>query len=89
MQKSSETFSKTPSLQWTQDRVKNFWNYQSRYPVNYFTSLYGHEIAKVVCKHVPRSSRILDYACGTGSLIGHLLRSGFIVGGCGLSSQTV
>jgi 2-polyprenyl-3-methyl-5-hydroxy-6-metoxy-1,4-benzoquinol methylase len=77
------------ALQWTGDLVRKFWNYQSRFPENYFTSLYGDRIADAVRNYVPRRARILDYACGTGALTGHLLRSGFSVGACDLSPDSV
>ncbi len=77
------------ALQWTDDLVQKFWNYQSLFPEIYFTSLYGGRIADAVRNFVPRSARILDYACGTGALTGHLLRSGFSVGACDLSPDSV
>jgi 2-polyprenyl-3-methyl-5-hydroxy-6-metoxy-1,4-benzoquinol methylase len=76
-------------LQWTGDLVQKFWNYQSRFPENYFTSLYGDRIAEVIRRYLPSQARVLDYACGTGALTGHLLRAGFVVGGCDLSSDSV
>lgn len=76
-------------LQWTDDLVRMFWNYQSRFPENYFTSLYGDRIVDAVRSYVPRRARILDYACGTGALTGHLLRSGFSVGSCDISPDSV
>ncbi len=77
------------ALEWTSDLVQKFWNYQSRFPENYFTSLYGDQIADAVRNYVPRRARILDYACGTGALTGHLLHSGFSVGACDLSPDSV
>jgi 2-polyprenyl-3-methyl-5-hydroxy-6-metoxy-1,4-benzoquinol methylase len=85
----TEKGAETQSLQWTSELVRKFWNYQSRFPENYFTSLYGDEIAKAVRKYAPRQARILDYACGTGALIGHLLRANFSVGGSDLSPDSV
>jgi len=76
-------------LQWSGDLVRKFWNYQSRFPEIYFTNLYGDRIANAVLSHVPPMARILDYACGTGSLTGHLLRAGFSVGACDLSPDSV
>ena len=76
-------------LEWTDDLIKVFWDYQSRFPENYFTSLYGEQIAKSIQKYVSRNSRILDYACGIGSLTGHLLQAGFSVAGCDLSPESV
>ena len=85
----NKTDTETQSLKWTSELVRKFWNYQSCFPENYFTSLYGDEVAKAVRKHVPRQARILDYACGTGALTGHLLRADFSVGGCDLSPDSI
>jgi 2-polyprenyl-3-methyl-5-hydroxy-6-metoxy-1,4-benzoquinol methylase len=80
---------KVKPLQWTDELVRKFWNYQSRTPENYFTSLYGDRIADAVCSCVPPRARILDYACGTGALTGHLLHAGFFVSACDLSPDSV
>lgn len=77
------------ALQWTGELIRKFWNYQSRFPESYFTSLYGDQIAEAVRAYVPRQALILDYACGTGALTGHLLRMGFSVGACDLSPDSV
>lgn len=76
-------------LQWTGDLVRKFWNYQSRFPENYFTSLYGDRIAEVMRRYLPPQATVLDYACGTGALTGHLLLAGFSVGACDLSPDSV
>ncbi|NKD88713.1 class I SAM-dependent methyltransferase [Haematospirillum sp. 15-248] len=77
------------SLQWTGDLVQKFWDYQSLFPEHYFTSLYGDRIVGAVRNYVPRRARVLDYACGTGALTGYLLHSGFSVGACDLSPDSV
>lgn len=78
-----------PPLQWTGDLVQKFWNYQSRFPENYFTTLYGDRIAELMRRYLPLQAKVLDYACGTGALTGHLLRAGFSVGACDLSPDSV
>lgn len=77
------------ALKWTEDLVRKFWNYQSRFPENYFTSQHGVQIALAVGRHLPSGAKVLDYACGTGALTTCLLRSGFEVGSCDLSPDSV
>ena len=76
-------------LQWTNELVQKFWDYQSRSPDAYFTSQFGAQIAGSVLDFIPRHARILDYACGTGALTGHLLRAGLSVAACDLSRDPV
>ena len=69
--------------------MQKFWDYQSRSPDAYFTSQFGAQIAGAVLDFIPRHARILDYACGTGALTGHLLRAGLSVAACDLSRDSV
>jgi 2-polyprenyl-3-methyl-5-hydroxy-6-metoxy-1,4-benzoquinol methylase len=78
-----------PSLKWNTDNIKMFWNYQSRFPDLYFTSQFGKEIVTFLLEFLPRNSRVLDYACGTGSLTKYLLEAGFIVTSCDLSTSSI
>ncbi len=77
------------ALKWTEDLVRKFWNYQSRFPENYFTSQHGVQIALAVGRYLPSGAKVFDYACGTGALTTCLLRSGFEVGSCDLSPDSV
>ena len=76
-------------LQWTNELVQKFWDYQSRSPYAYFTSQFGAQIAGTVLDFIPRHARILYYACSTGALTGHLLRAGLSVAACDLSRDSV
>lgn len=76
-------------LQWTTELVQKFWDYQSNFPQAYFTTQFGIQIADTVQKLIPPHSRILDYACGTGALTGHLLDAGMSVAACDLSPDSL
>lgn len=76
-------------LRWNSDLVKKFWDYQSRFPDAYFTSQFGDQIAGAVRNRLPRNAKILDYACGTGALTGHLLDCGMSVASSDLSSASL
>ena len=76
-------------LRWTDELVEDFWDYQSSMPEKYFTSIFGEQIAAAVAKHVGKGSHVVDYACGTGALTGHLLHAGLRVSSCDLSEKSV
>lgn len=76
-------------LQWTTELVQKFWDYQSNFPQAYFTTQFGTQIAGTVQRLLPPRSRVLDYACGTGALTGHLLDAGMSVAACDLSPDSL
>ena len=71
-----------------QSLVQDFWNYHSRFPDKYFNNLHGKQISKLNSIYTQRGE-ILDYACGTGALIGHLLSADFFVASCDLSPDSI
>ena len=77
------------SLQWTNELVQKFWDFQSRSTEAYFTSQFGSQIANAIQDFIPKKARVLDYACGTGALTGHLLHAGLSVAACDLSYESV
>lgn len=77
------------SLQWINELVQKFWDYQSRSTEAYFTSQFGSQIATVIQDFIPKKARVLNYACGTGALTGHLLHAGLSVATCDLSYESV
>lgn len=76
-------------LVWTSELVKRFWDYTSAGAGHYFAEAHGRAIATLLKREVARSGDILDYGCGTGGLIDHLLRDGFRVAGLDFSPQSV
>jgi 2-polyprenyl-3-methyl-5-hydroxy-6-metoxy-1,4-benzoquinol methylase len=78
-----------PTIKWNNDTIKKFWDYQSRFPDQYFTNQFGKEIVNLLLDFLPHNSRVLDYACGTGSLTKYLLDAGFIVTSCDLSPTSI
>ncbi|MBX2829857.1 MAG: class I SAM-dependent methyltransferase [Rhodospirillales bacterium] len=66
--------SKYEELIWTEESVNRFWDWQSKFPENYFTYQFG---AEIVAKLVPYISGkiVLDYGCGVGNLLPHLCQS--------------
>ncbi len=61
--------------------VKNYWDYESQFPKNFFTYSRSYEIIRQIKAHLPKKCTVLDYGCGPGNLIGPLLEAGFSVAG--------
>lgn len=60
-------------LQWTPELVERFWNFESTRPEHYFTNIFGAAVVVELGPVLRAQRRILDYGCGAGFLIGHLL----------------
>lgn len=76
-------------LVWDQELTRRFWNYQSKFKETYFTSQYGKAIVGTIRDWLPEHCRVLDYACGTGALTGHVLKEGMSVAACDLSPDSL
>ena len=68
-------------LVWTDDMVKNYWDYEAQFPKNFFTYSRSYEIIRQIKAYLPDNCTVLDYGCGPGNLIGPLLEAGFRVAG--------
>jgi 2-polyprenyl-3-methyl-5-hydroxy-6-metoxy-1,4-benzoquinol methylase len=62
-------------LEWTDEKVKRYWDYISHFPEQYFTYQVGENLAKFIRKYTPENVSLLDYGSGPGFLIKHLLRN--------------
>lgn len=77
------------SLHWTPELVQRYWNYESQFPENYFTFQYGGELLKKLSEFIKPGQLVLDFGCGTGYLIDHLLARGCRVFGVDGSPDSV
>lgn len=75
-------------LRWTPEMVKRFWDYECRFPKNFFTYSRRHEIIRQIARYLPAGCRVLDYGCGPGNLTEALLNAGFRVAGLDSSPST-
>ena len=77
--------------QWTDTHIARFWDYESRRAdqSKYFTQQVGSAIAWLAGEQGLLRGNVLDYGCGAGHLIPHLLRPGVSVEGLDFSSQSV
>ena len=77
------------TIEWTEENVKNFWNFYAQFPEMYFTYQYGEKIVSRLSKYLRGKSNVLDYGCGTGYLIAHLLNSTLEVTGVDFSEDSI
>lgn len=78
-----------PQMEWTDERISRFWDWQSQFPEVYFTYLFGSKIAASLKKYLKGRRRILDYGCGVGYLLPHLCAYAPEVYGVDPSEQSV
>lgn len=78
-----------PTLEWSGENVKKFWDFYSNYPELYFTYQYGARIVETLLPYINSNSRILDYGCGTGFLIDKLIGKDLKIYGIDLSPASV
>ncbi len=79
---------KYPLMEWTPERIKRFWDWQSQFPEQYFTVQFGGHIAGHFAPLLAGRS-VLDLGCGTGGLLPHLCAIGRQVSGADLSDASV
>jgi len=75
-------------LVWTPEMVKNFWDYESQFPEQYFTYKRSTEMARQISPFLAPGSRVLDYGCGPGYLMEKLISRGFHTAGLDFSAAT-
>jgi len=78
-----------PLLQWTEERVRLFWDWQSRYPEVYLTYQYGGRLIAALRADLGSAKNACDYGCGTGYLLPHISRAGIEAYGADYSPDSV
>jgi len=76
-------------LIWTEEKIKRFWDYESKYPENYFSFQLGKTLTLRFLDILKKSRNVLDYGCGNGYLIKYLLETGVDVYGTDLSEESL
>ena len=77
---------------WTPEHVRRLWDWYSSNPQVqslYFTHMVGDGIAGFLDATGRLKGKALDYGCGNGYLLGHLLARGLECNGVDLSAQSV
>ena len=60
-------------MKWTDRNIQRFWDYESNFKENYFTYQVGDKVINYFSKYFLKNTRLLDFGCGAGFLIQHLL----------------
>lgn len=76
-------------VEWTDEKVKRFWDYESQFPENYFTFQVGHVVISKLKKFFPKAKTVLDYGCGPGFLIPHLMKENLRVTALEFSNESL
>lgn len=80
------------NLLWTREKVARFWSFASRsesFRSVYFSRLVGRGVVTFLKAMIPLQGRILDYGCGSGYLVEHLLAAGIACEGLDFSPESV
>jgi 2-polyprenyl-3-methyl-5-hydroxy-6-metoxy-1,4-benzoquinol methylase len=77
-------------IQWTRELSARFWDHLARSNVRYFSDETGQAIIRAVQRSgVPLTGRILDFGCGPGHLVAHLVRQRIACEGVDFSADSV
>ena len=76
-------------MEWNGVTVGRFWAWQSQYPHQYFTMRFGRNITNELSSYLYRCKTIVDYGCGPGHLIPHLLKKNFKVAATDQSVEAI
>ena len=81
------------AVDWNHELIGRYWEYWSKRQdrhSEYFSNRYGDAIVRFMQDVLPlRKRRVLDFGCGPGFLIPHLLASAAGVSGCDTSQEAV
>jgi SAM-dependent methyltransferase len=80
-------------VQWTDEKVKNFWNFYNNYPPIedvWFSKEVGREVIHFAKKYVRVKGKVLDYGVGKGHLAAYLMEDREVnLYACDFSDETV
>jgi len=74
---------------WTEELLARFWGYHAQFPEVYFSLMAGRSVVRQVARHIPKGARVLDFGCGPGFLLGHMLDQGWHAAGCEISHAAI
>jgi len=61
-------------LDWTPERVDEFWSEQTEHPENQFSYHSGAAVIRHFAPFLKGRQRVLDYGCGSGHFVPHLMK---------------
>ncbi len=59
---------------WTDSQITKFWIYENNFPENFWGYNFGLSLIKMFKEQIKKSNYILDYGCGDGSIVKHILK---------------
>jgi 2-polyprenyl-3-methyl-5-hydroxy-6-metoxy-1,4-benzoquinol methylase len=77
------------TLVWDEATLSRFWAFHSQFTENYFSHQKGKSLVAYAKRLLPVSATVLDYGCGPGHLLPHLLDAGFEVQGADITRDTI
>jgi len=75
--------------QWTTASIRRFWDYRANRGDAYFSEQVGRGIVFLLQRVGALHGRVLDYGCGPGHLLWHLLRAGVTCEGVDTSAESI
>jgi len=79
-------------LEWDSEKISNLWNFASQWPPyqnEYFSLMVGKGVINFLEQIVSLQGNVLDYGCGPGYLIQHLLSRGVSSSGIDFSEDSI
>lgn len=76
-------------LVWDETTLSRFWAFHSQFSESYFSHQKGKSLVAYAKRLLPDGATVLDYGCGPGHLVPHLLDAGFAVQGADIAHDTM
>jgi 2-polyprenyl-3-methyl-5-hydroxy-6-metoxy-1,4-benzoquinol methylase len=76
-------------LDWTDERIKQFWDWENQFPERYFTYHNGDHLLRFARTRVGHGGLIVDFGAGSGILFEKLLRRGFKAAAVEISKESL
>lgn len=77
-------------LVWSDAMIRDFWDYEaSAHAERYFSYLVGDNVLAVLQSHFPNVKTALDFGCGPGFMMEHLIQKKYTVFGLDFSKKTI
>lgn len=73
---------------WTEESIKNFWDFESLFPENYFTFQNRNKLTEFILPYIKSHHKVLDYGAGKGFLTQELLKKGIKTATYDLSKES-
>jgi 2-polyprenyl-3-methyl-5-hydroxy-6-metoxy-1,4-benzoquinol methylase len=76
-------------IEWNDEKIKRIWDYTSQFPENYFSYQVGKALIDRLSIFFPNAKNVLDYGCGAGFLIPHLMDKNLEVSALEFSDESL